>query len=83
MKRLCFLVPDIERTRVVVERLRAAGISDGNMMVIAKDDTPLDDLPEGGIERTDFYPALKRGLAAGGILGAIAGLIVLRMSPLG
>src|SRR5512138_993726 len=83
MKRLCFLVPDVERTRAVVERLRDAGIPDSRMMVIAKEDTPLDDLPEGGIERTDFYPALQRGLAAGGILGALAGLIVLRMSPLG
>ena len=82
-KRLCFLLPDIERTRVVIARLRNAGISDGHMMVVAKDDTPLDDLPEGGIDKTDFYPGLERGLAVGGVLGAIAGLVVLRLTPLG
>jgi hypothetical protein len=82
-KRLCFLLPDVKRTRIVIERLRAAGIGEANMMVVAKDGTPLDDLPEADVERTDFYPNLERGLAAGGVIGAIAGLIVLRFSPLG
>lgn len=51
-------------------------------MIVAKEDTPIDDPPT-NIDKTDFYPGLERGLAVGGVLGAIAGLVVLRLTPLG
>jgi hypothetical protein len=81
-KQLCFLQPDVRRANLVIERLRKAGISDEHLMIVAKEDTPIDDPPT-NIDKTDFYPGLERGLAVGGVLGAIAGLVVLRLTPLG
>ncbi len=83
MKRLYFLSPDVETTRRAVSALRHAGIGDPNLMVIARHDVPLEDLPPAGVDRTDALPGLARGLAAGGALGALAGLVVLTFEDLG
>ena len=83
MKRLCFLSPDVERTRRAVAALRDAGFEDSRLMVIARHDIPLEGLPPAGIERTDTIPGFARGLAAGGVIGAIAGLVVLSFEDLG
>lgn len=83
MKRLCFLSPDVETVRRAVSALRAAGAGDENIMVIARGDIPLEDLPHAGVDRTDAMPGLARGLAAGGIIGAVAGLVVLSFEDLG
>jgi hypothetical protein len=64
----------------VVGDLRGAGISDANLYVVAREGTPLGDLPEAGeIARSDFYPQLERGLAVGGTIGLIGGLIAMRV----
>lgn len=83
MKRLCFLFPDVERTRSAVEALRRAGIGDANIMIVARHGTPLEDLPAANIDKTDAIPGFERGLATGGAIGALAGLIVLRVTTLG
>jgi len=83
MKRLCFLSPDVEHTRRAVAALRQAGIGDPNLMVVARHDIPLEELPPAGIESTDAIPGLGRGLAAGGVVGAIAGLVILTFEDLG
>jgi hypothetical protein len=83
MKRLCFLSPDVEHTRQVVQDLRARGISERNIYVIARHGTELEDLPEPGPERDDFLPAYERGLAIGGAGGLIAGLIAMAFAPAG
>ncbi len=83
MKRLCFLCPDVERTRTVVAVLRRAGVGDASLMVVARNDVPLEGLPAAGIEKTDAIPGLERGLAAGGIIGAIAGIVALSFEEIG
>lgn len=83
MKRLCFLCPDVEHTRTVVAALRRAGVSDANLMVVARSDVPLEGLPAAGIEKTDAIPGLERGLAAGGVIGAIAGIVALSFEEIG
>jgi len=46
---------------------------------VANERTELGDLPDAGkIEESDFYPQLKRGLALGGAIGVIGGLIAMR-----
>jgi hypothetical protein len=81
MRRLCFLVPNVESAHGVVDDLRGAGISDTNLYVIAREGTPLGDLPDAGaIEASDFYPQLRRGLAMGGAIGVIGGLIAMRVA---
>ena len=77
MKRLCFLSPDVQQARDAVRALRAAGVGESNIMVIARGDIALEDLPAAGIDKTDATPGLARGLAAGGILGALAGILVI------
>jgi hypothetical protein len=80
MRRLCFLVPNVDSAHGVVGELRAAGISDVNIYVVAREGTPLGDLPDAGeITKSDFYPQLERGLAMGGTVGIIGGLIAMRV----
>jgi hypothetical protein len=80
MRRLCFLVPNVDSAHAVVGDLRAAGITDANIYVVAREGTLLGDLPEAGdIAQSDFYPQLERGLAMGGAIGLIGGLIAMRV----
>ena len=81
MRRIYFLVPTIEVTHKIVEELQSEGIEDRHIHILAKRGTPLEDLPEAGVSiKTDFLPALERGIALGGSTGLLAGLIGLRFA---
>jgi hypothetical protein len=81
MKRIYFLVPDIATTHKIVDELRSEGIEDRHIHILAKRDTPLEDIPEAGVSlKTDFIPALERGAALGGTTGLLAGLVGLRFA---
>ncbi len=81
MRRIYFLVPNIEITHKIVDELRSEGIKDRHIHVLAKRDTPLEDLPEAGITiETDFIPAVERGAALGGSTGLLAGLVSLKFA---
>ncbi|NOR69777.1 MAG: DUF1269 domain-containing protein [Methylomarinum sp.] len=81
MRRIYFLVPDIKTTHRVVDELRSEGIEDRHMHVLAKRDTPMEDMPEASVfEKTDFIPALERGAALGASTGLLAGLVALRFA---
>jgi hypothetical protein len=81
VRRIYFLAPDIETTHKIVEELRADGIEDRHMHILAKRDTPLEDMPEATeFQKTDFIPALERGAALGGTTGVLAGLVGLRFA---
>jgi hypothetical protein len=81
MRRIYFLAPNIETTHKIVIELRAAGIEDRHMHILAKRDTPLEDMPEASVfEKTDFIPALERGAALGATTGLLAGLVGLRFA---
>lgn len=83
MKRLCFLCGDVDSARKAVDALRHAGVGESNLMVIARSDVPLEDLPPAGIEKTDATAGLLRGLAAGGVIGTIAGIAVIVFEDIG
>jgi hypothetical protein len=83
VRRLCFLFPTIERTRDAVEALRHANVGESNIMIVAKHDIPLGDLPAADVDATDAVPGLERGLAGGAIIGALAGIMVVRFTALG
>jgi hypothetical protein len=75
MRRLYFLLPDLDVTHKVVDELLLARIEERHMHVIAKEGTPLKDLPEASLaQKSDFIPAMERGIAAGGATGIVAGL---------
>lgn len=81
MRRIYFLAPNIESTHKIVEELRSEGIDDFHINILAKRDTPLEGLREAGMSiKTDFIPAVERGVALGGTTGLLAGLIGLRFA---
>ena len=53
MKRLCFLCSDVQMTRRVVAVLHRAGVEDSNLMVVARNDIRLDELPPPGVDKTE------------------------------
>jgi len=81
MRRIYFLAPNIEVTHKIADELRTKGIEDQHMHVLAKRDTPMEDLPEASeFQKTDFIPALERGAALGATTGVLAGLVGLRFA---
>jgi hypothetical protein len=84
MRRLYFLVPDVQTARKIVDELLLARIEERHMHLVAKEGTPMEDLPEATfLQKTDFVPALEKGLALGGATGAIAGLVAMFFPPAG
>jgi hypothetical protein len=80
MKRIYFLVPDIEITKKIVDELLLARVEERHIHVLAKRDTPLEDLPEATfLQKTDFIPALEQGIAIGGATGMLAGLVAVAL----
>lgn len=75
MRRLYFLLPDLTVTHKVVDELLLAHTPEKHIHVIAREGTQLGDLPEANlIQKSDFLPAMERGLALGGATGVVAGL---------
>ncbi|HXH02609.1 MAG TPA: DUF1269 domain-containing protein [Candidatus Competibacteraceae bacterium] len=86
MKRLYFLVPDVDSARKIVDELLLARIEERHIHIVAKDHTALEQahLPEAGLfEESDFVPALERGLAVGGATGLLAGITAVTFPPAG
>jgi hypothetical protein len=75
MRRLYFLLPSLQVANQVFDQLLLKRIGDHHIHVVAKEGTPIGDLPEASIfQKSDFIPALERGLAVGGITGMLAGI---------
>lgn len=80
MKRLYFLIPNIEIAKKVVNELLLARVEERNIHVLAKQGTPLEDLPEASLlQKSDFLPALQQGVALGGLTGAFAGVVAIAL----
>ena len=78
MRRLYFLLPNLDITHTVVNELLLARVEERHIHIIAKEGTPLKDLPEANlIQKSDFVPAMERGVAMGGATGVVAGLVAL------
>jgi hypothetical protein len=78
MKRMYFLVPGIEITKKIVDVLLLARVDQRHIHVLAKRDTPLEGLPEASfLQKSDFIPALERGMVFGGLTGIVLGAIVM------
>ncbi|AYH42153.1 DUF1269 domain-containing protein [Azoarcus sp. DN11] len=84
LRRLYFLLPDVGIVRRIVDELLLAHIPYEHIHVLARAETPLEELPEAGVaQRTDLVPAIERGLAVGGTVGVLAGLAALVFPPAG
>lgn len=84
MRRLYFMLPDLDTTKIVVDELLLKRIDDHHIHVVAKEGTPMGDLPEANLlQKSDFIPAMERGLAVGGITGLLAGIAAVTFPPAG
>lgn len=84
MRRLYFLMPDITSTHSLVKDLLLSHVEERYIHVIAKEDTPMEDLPEASIfQKNDFVPAIEKGLTLGAATGVICGLIAMSFPPAG
>jgi len=78
------MVPDIDTAKTVVDELLLARVDEHHIHVVAKEGTPLGDLPEANLlQKSDFIPAMERGLAVGGITGVLAGIAAVTFPPAG
>lgn len=86
MKRLYFLLPDVDSAKKIVDELLLARIEERHIHIVARDHAPLEKahLPEAGLfEESDFVPALERGMAVGGATGVLAGIAAVTFPPAG
>ena len=83
-RRLYFMVPDVRRARLIRDELLLARIEDNNITIMAKDGVPLTGLHEASIlQKSDFVHGAETGLAVGGGIGILAGLVALVFPPAG
>ncbi len=81
MRRLYFLLPDLDTTHKVVEELLLSHVEERHIHIIAKEGVPLGDLPQANLlQKSDFIPAVERGVALGGAAGVLAGLTALAVA---
>ena len=84
MKRLVYAFDSTGAARDAVATLRARGIGESKLSLIARSDIELEKIPDRYLDaRQDFMPALGRGAAFGGITGLVAGLVAMAIPPLG
>jgi hypothetical protein len=84
MHRLNFLMPDITVTHNLVNELLLSHVEERHIHVIAKEGTPMEELPEASLlQKSDFIPAVERGLALGAATGVIVGLVAMTFPPVG
>jgi hypothetical protein len=84
MRRLYFLMPDITVTHELVKELLLSHVEERYIHVIAREGTPMEDLPEASLlQKTDFIPAVERGAALGAVTGLLAGMVAMAFPPAG
>ncbi|MDT8387551.1 MAG: DUF1269 domain-containing protein [Thiogranum sp.] len=86
MKRLYFLIPDVDIAKRVVDELLLARIPERHIHVVAKDHHMLREhhIPEAGLlQESDVVPAIEKGMAAGGVTGLVAGVVAVTFPPAG
>lgn len=82
IKRIYFIVPDRDMARAIVNELLVARVEERHIHILAKRGTDLQELPEASIlQKSDFVPAVQRGLALGGAVGTLAGLVGIAVAP--
>jgi hypothetical protein len=78
------MVPDIKTAKIVVDELLLKRVDEHHIHVVAKEGTAMGDLPEANLlQKSDFIPAMERGLAVGGITGVLAGIAAVTFPPAG
>lgn len=78
MKRIYFLIPNIEMTRNIVNELLLERVDERHIHILAKRGTDMGNLPEASyLQKSDLIPALEQGVSVGGFTGLMSGLVVM------
>jgi len=86
MRRLYFLLPNVDSAKVIVDELLLARIEERHIHIAAADHHVLTEanLPEANLlQESDFVPAVERGLAVGGATGVLAGIAAVAIPGVG
>lgn len=84
MRRIYFLLPDLDTADKVVDELLLARVEERHIHLVAREGTPLGKLPEASLlQKSDFVPAIERGVALGGAAGLLSGLVAVAFPPAG
>lgn len=86
MKRLYFLVPDLDVAKRLIDDLLLARIPEKDLHLVAKDKHLLEqqELPSAGImQESDVVPAIEKGVGVGGVTGLLAGIAAVTFPPAG
>jgi hypothetical protein len=78
MQRIYFLLPDIQICRSIVTELKLSGVEEKHIHLIGSENVSLEGLPEASLlQKSDFLPAIERGIPLGAAVGLLAGLVTL------
>ncbi|MGD2055877.1 MAG: DUF1269 domain-containing protein [Gammaproteobacteria bacterium] len=86
MRRLYFLLPNVDSAKPIVDELLLARIEERHIHIAAADHHALTEahLPEANLlQESDFVPAVERGLAIGGATGILAGIAAVAIPGIG
>jgi hypothetical protein len=84
LRRLYFLLPDVDSAARTADDLLLARVEDRHMRFLAKRGTPLGELHEAGyLDKTDLVHGAGVGLILGGAVGMIVGALVVAYPPEG
>ncbi|RPE79695.1 hypothetical protein [Vulcaniibacterium tengchongense] len=79
-----FSTPDVATARAAMDVARQAGVREDDLLLVARSDIELDDIPNEHKEAdTDLAGAALRGAGYGGAAGLLAGLAAVVISPIG
>ena len=82
MRRIYFLIPDIDLTETIITELEQQGIAHSHLHVVASITQPLQGLPEANIwQRTELAHGLEWGTGIGGTAGLLGGLLTIAFPP--
>lgn len=77
MTKLVYSLDSADSALEAIRRLRELGVPDKCISLIARANIEMDQIPDRFVtDSTDFGPAVARGAALGGTMGAVAGLLV-------
>ena len=83
-RRLYFVLPDVECARAMLNDLLLARIECSHIHFLSRRDSLPDDLPQASVlQKTDMVHGAQTGVVIGGIVGAVAGALVVLFPPEG
>jgi hypothetical protein len=83
-RRLYFMVPSITAAKHICGELLLTRIENGHIHILAKDGVPMEGLHEASIlQKTDVVHGAETGLAIGGAIGILAGMVAILFPPAG